>query len=144
MGEATIHLRPMEAGDVNFVLSSWLRSYRDASPDVQESRIPGAVYWPMHEAVVRDCMKRGQVAVAYQPDAPEVILGWACLEETANHSRALHYLYVKHLYRAFHVEDFLSTWLPECRWYTHRTPRLQAVAERLSLTFNPYLAGVAP
>jgi GNAT superfamily N-acetyltransferase len=76
---------------------------------------------------------RSRVLVAYFPEVPDEVLGWSCLEGSA-----LHYVYVKGVYRRRGIGKGL---VPDsAKWYTHPTDREGRVfAESLSLKFNPFL-----
>lgn len=136
-----VSLRPMVASDAAFVFDSWLDSYRDNN---QEAK---AVPWPVYRSMQRTLIDRlrhrsgSEVLVACASDAEWQILGWACSERTTA-GGVLHYLYVKAPYRGFDITSLLAEPLRgRCRWYSHRTPKLERVARSLGLTFNPYLAG---
>jgi hypothetical protein len=136
--QPAVALRSGGPSDAGFIFDSWLNSFRDYNPEARE--VPKRIYFEMHRALLRELLERANVVVACGRETPEVILGWAAFE-----ADSLHYLYVKSLYRGFDVTALLLEAVPSsCRWFTHRTPKLQRVAAQRGLTFNPYLAGVVP
>lgn len=77
---------------------------------------------------------RSKVLVAFFPEVPDEVLGWSCVE-----GDALHYVYVKAVYRRRGIGTGLVP-AAAAKWYTHPTDREGRVfAESLSLKFNPFL-----
>ena len=87
--------RPMVAEDEGFVLSSWLRSYRDRFARAIAARpheLDYRRYWSedgLKGAVVAQIRRTGGVVCADSED-PETILGWA-----VGNVECVHYVYVK-------------------------------------------------
>lgn len=139
--QSTVSVRQMVASDAPFVLDSWLTSFRDNNPEAK--LVPSPVYRSMQRFCIDRILSKPdtRVLVACNPGAQWQILGWAAVGESAGQG-VLHYLYIKQDYRGFDLTSFLAEPLRgRCRWYSHRTPKLERVARSLGLTFNPYLAG---
>src|SRR5690349_14249049 len=94
-------LRPMRAGDLNFIRSSWLKSYERSV----RGTVPSSSYFELHWEVVRGLLERPsvRVVVASERAAEDHLVGWACAEPGApppHTRRALaHYTYVKSAFR---------------------------------------------
>jgi hypothetical protein len=118
-----VAFRPMAPGDVNFVLDSWLRSYRE-SP--YAGCIPNNRFFDiMHEAVEGLLARGAKVEVACAKHDPDKILGWLC-GEIINEELCLHFCYVKDPYRRMGLMTELLDRLDEThkegkRMYTFKT-----------------------
>lgn len=111
-----LELRAMREDDRHYVLSSWLRSYAGRAREARDYASIDAFYAD-YAPVVRALLARSQVIVASLKENPDVIVGWAAVEDDA-----LHYVLVKPRWRRLGVArwmltDFAS--LPVA--YTHRT-----------------------
>lgn len=130
-------IRDAVADDLNFILSSWLKSYRQSSQFAKH--IPSRLYFEWHQKVIKRILERQttRVRVAYTPEAPEVILGYFVAEEQGDIWVA-HYLYVKKAFRRFGIakELFNNVGYME---YTHMTDECRWILNKvLSLVYNPY------
>lgn len=108
-----IILRPIEPGDVPFVLSSWLKSY---SHGCRRSRRWPEAYKERHRTAVMKLIERCAVIVAAFDEDPETIMGWACCESNEKEA-VLHYLYVRQEARhqglaKFMIQPILDSGLP--------------------------------
>lgn len=139
--------RVMEEGDLNFVLSTWLKSYRvDAKEDLVNpvvSRIPGRTYFKGQEAAIKKILKNASVLVACDKDDPSFITGYFVFESTK-----LHYLYVKGTFRnrgiARKLLDQSGLDLTHPFEFTHHTPDIFWIKRKLPLLhYNPYLEETA-
>jgi hypothetical protein len=90
---AEIIYRDATIDDVNFILSSWLKSYRPSAPLVSDE-----VYFREHKALVMQLIQRSAVHIACDPSYPLSIYGYAVVEQGA-----VHYVYVKFALRKFGV-----------------------------------------
>lgn len=98
-------LRPGTEADHNFVLSSWIRSYRgNGSPWVPTEA---------HHRLIEAALKRDKLWVACGITDPSVIYGWACGNE-----EALHYVFVKLDFRSMKMarELIFRAAAPHPRW----------------------------
>lgn len=99
-------IRSAQPEDVNFILNSWLMSYRH-SPFAKG--VLKDVYFKKHHEFVKACLARSAVFCAVSKDDTTQIYGWVCIEPPTGHelTRALHYVYVKHPYRNFGIGSSL-------------------------------------
>lgn len=92
-----VSLRPATAGDLGLVYSSWMRSYWDAKP-ASLAGVPRELYFSDagHHGVIDRLLRRPDaiLSVACDTKDHDEIYGWACWS-----ARALHYVYVKELWR---------------------------------------------
>ncbi len=129
-----VTLRAFAPTDAGLVFSSWLRSYWDARP-LPLREVPRELFFADrgHHGVVTRLIGRGAVVVACSDD-PDEIYGWMCID-----GRALHYVYVKELWRSKGVARALMASLPEALDVSHLTRAfIEGPGKRRRVTYNPY------
>jgi hypothetical protein len=133
--QPTVTLRGPLPSDMPFILSSWLRSYRKASP------VSGPVYYVGQEAVIRRLLVRSSIVLACNPEDPSTVLGYVVFERVPS-GGLVHYVYVKELVRRCGLAARLLSEVPgPFRSHTHET-RAEGVARlkaRFPSVYNPYL-----
>jgi hypothetical protein len=132
----------MEETDRNFILATWLKSYRVITPDdiinPVISRIPGRVYFAGHEPLIKSLLLRAKTLVACDRDDPAFIAGYITFEPGK-----IHYIYVKGTMRMQGIAKllFTATGQPpqETVEYSHHTPAVYWMKDKLSnIQYNPY------
>lgn len=94
-----VSIRPLEAQDSPFVMSSFLRSYRDEGGNASLSN---EVYYALYKPRANRLVDRSTVLVITPEDDAWQILGWIAFEDVT-----LHYAYVKSTYRRMGLFDRL-------------------------------------
>ena len=93
------------------------------------------IYYDWHHRIIENALKRNAyILVAYPKGSPEVIVGYACVENDA-----LHYVYVK---KAFQQMNIATTMLKglHFKYYTHRTDDTKYLMSLIpEAIYNPYL-----
>lgn len=138
---AEVQLRPMVASDVNFILHSWLESYRK-SPQVET--VLGPVYFRQHHRLLSSLLPGCSVIVLANPEDLNQILGWACWQKLSDFL-VLHYVYVKAPFRQLGLARTMVEFAKRATQTTgvhhsHSTRAGLRLARRLGSVFNPYLA----
>jgi len=90
-----IQIRAASADDVNFIMSSWKRSWRE-SP--WAGCIRNDEYYESIRSTIEGLVARGaEFLVAVPASGPDIsrIMGWVCSEALSDGVCAIHYLYVK-------------------------------------------------
>lgn len=128
-----ILVRPSEHGDENYIRSSWLRS-NESSPVART--FGRKAYYSGHHQLVCRLLARHPVRVACSVDAPDTIVGWACVEPPS----VVHYVFVREEFRRYGVARRLLADLPERVTYTHRTDVCKALPIPAAWFFNMYRA----
>lgn len=99
----SIDFRPPTPTDENFILSSWLESYR-RSP--WSGVLPDTAFYDSHRTHLQSIVSRPATSIlcCYAPSEapPNDLFGWVCWE-----GGTLHYIYIKHLYRKMGVAKAL-------------------------------------
>lgn len=136
----TLLIRHAHKGDVPFITSSWLRSFRDG--DMVEG-VPNQVYFYWHHKVLENVLSRATVMILCLPDSPDVILAWFCFEATEGGLIA-HYIYTKNSFRkaglAKKLYDFvLAEESPSQIFATHRVNPIGREFRKKNILYNPYL-----
>lgn len=119
-------LQPAEPNHQNFIFSSWLRSYRNS--DITRF-VPNEVYYEKHSELVTKLLDTSTVLMAVNADCPDQIFGFICYDETA-----IHYVYVKYIYRKMGLAKLLLEQALHTTVVTHLPPKLSP-----TFTYNPYL-----
>lgn len=89
-----VAFRPFVASDHNFILNSWLKSWRNGPL----RSIPNEQYYAEQTFVVQQLLANSRVTVACSPDDAEQIFGYIVSQDSPA-GRYVHYLYVKLPYR---------------------------------------------
>lgn len=117
-----INIRKVMPADLNFILDSWLKSWRISR---YSGTIPNNLYFPTQRATIEGLIGRGAIFLVASPEGQdEVILGWAC-GETKEDKTVLHYVYVKDPYLEKGIESDLVEALPGAKpgFITHNQQR---------------------
>lgn len=116
--------------DQKFIRSSWHRNYWKTWAC---KRIPWESYWPGQDRRINRLLERAHTLVAFFPEVPDEVLGWACIE-----GETLHYIYVKAAYRRSGIAAGMTR--GKVAWYSHATNEAgKAFMENVGAKFNPYL-----
>lgn len=90
-----IRIRAFDPDDAHFVISSWLRSYRDYKPQARDEK-----YYYRQQQLITTLSTRCPMAVACDAKLPGFILGWACAEPYQKGQPFIaHYAFTKLTYR---------------------------------------------
>lgn len=136
-----IKIRSFVPTDTNFILSSWLRSYKEKSQFAR--RILYSVYFQYHEPVVKFLIKQGTVLIAYSEKEPDIIGGYFCFEKTPHEFRG-HYCYVRKSMRGLGLARALvqasGMESHERKFFTHWTSFIdEMINDQEKMVYNPYL-----
>ena len=137
----TVQIRPYEAGDVSFIFSSWLKSYR-GSPVVRS--VPNTIYYAKHHEVIEKILSAAgtEVWVACHEDSPENILGYVVATH-GNDSVIIHWVYSKQMVRMQGLAKRLIKKAIDGSHnpvsYTHYTKMVDILKGDAKASYNPYL-----
>lgn len=132
IGPADVAIREAVAGDVPFVLNSWLQSFARA-PFAR--LVPVDAYWRGHHELVLSVLGRSETRVACSPTDTDAIMGWSVTAPGV-----VHYVYVKFPYRRLGIARRLLAHVPEAARYTHATPVLASLPVPRGWQWDPYPA----
>lgn len=136
-----VKIRPAHGQDINFILNSWLKRYRDA---IRARFVTDNTYFSIqHDVITSILAQPGLVAlVACNPEDENQIYGYVIAEK--NHIVPdllfIHWIYVKGPFRRFNVAKMLLSSLPQdCSQihYTHRTKLVDVLDKTQRAIFNP-------
>lgn len=134
-----ISIREAQEGDIPFLFSSWLKSYRSG---LLPRQVDNTIFFSEHHKVVEKLLNRSKTLIAVDPDDPATIYGWLCFERIDG-LFVLHYVYIKHTFRAMGVmrqlmlateQDFKLAGL-----FSHMTKIFERLSLKYNLVYNPYL-----
>lgn len=127
-------IRPMLEADVNFILSTWLRSYYD---ELKRNGTKGVIYpkddvfFQGHQERIKNLLKSAKCEVCTAPDDDNQIIGWVTFD-----NYAVHYCYVKQVFRKMGVAKALISRALTARSYSHHTRFTRYVNK--GLIYDPY------
>lgn len=94
--EACVFRSYLLEDDLNFILNSWMTSYR-----TEFHFLPDKVYYTGMQKLIGALALESQVLIAHDPADLNNILGWLVYRAQAEGPILVHYAYVKHRYRQF-------------------------------------------
>ena len=129
-----IRIRSRQDGDFNFILNSWMKSYK------KHSGVRPDVYFVEHHKLVHHILSRAETLVACSKDDPTQIYGYLVYEPDV--FTIIHFAFVKQTFRHLNVmRELLSKInLTDPVIVTHDNRHdLKHIQKRLKI-FNPYKA----
>lgn len=139
MNEMQIAIRIMEPGDKNFILSTWLRSYKHSSSFAK--RITNSIYYFFHHNIVTNILERPdtKVTVACNPQDPNVIYAYL-VQGGFEDQVVVHYIYVKAPFRGLGIAGRLAEEIPAKFVFSHWTFSCDRIVDKYpGACFVPYL-----
>lgn len=142
-------MRYATEGDQNFIINSWLKSYRDSN---FADPITSDVYFKQHRSLIIDMLSDGVTIVACNPDSTDQIFGWVNAIPSEVGITVFNYVYVKHPYRRLGIGGMLRREaLHKCNHdmelpalATHSTRMLiDLLSDKWNIIYNPYLIGAS-
>lgn len=152
--------RAAEENDYNFVLSTWLKSYRQNNESARH--IKPQIYFANHKRFIDRILDDSQCIIACNPEEPTQIFGYGVFEEAADQVALVHCIYVKLTYRRLGIgTDLLYTMLGAAQ-HDHALPVVishlpdrslprggeerpssfwEILQPKWNLVYNPYLSG---
>lgn len=98
-GEFPIIIRQGIEQDVPFVISSWLKSYRQSN---SASSMEGDTYFSTHGKAIKHLLPYFRSAIACDPDNIQDIYGYIVYHESVS-VPIIHYIYVKKHFRTMKI-----------------------------------------
>jgi len=136
-----VTIRETVKEDENFILNSWLHSYRESQFASQISR---SIYFTFHEQLLKALLKRETIKklVAVSQDEKDLIYGYAIYEVMGDY-KIFHYIYVKRPFSGFGIAKELLKNAPfplqKGVYASHLTYKGKKLVEDNHLTYCPYL-----
>lgn len=127
-------LRPANGTELNFILSSWIRSFKRSS---FASKIPWDIYKERQDAAIKSIMVSGaEFTVACNPEDESQAFGWISYHRTPS-LPVIHYIYVKEPFRRFKIATGLIASVGNDFIYTHLTSGFERM--KREGVYDPYL-----
>ena len=89
------NLRGPTADDLQFIMNSWLKSYRNSD---LTNYVPNKLYYDYHGALIKNILNRSLVSIICDVEDPSHVYGYVCYE-LLNEIFILHYVYIKFNFR---------------------------------------------
>lgn len=134
-----VMLRGIQEDDLHFIFSSWLKSYRSSN---FAKNITNTIYFDQQHKLIEHLLSSSQVVIACRKEDPKEIFGYIVASKIGN-VFAVHYVYVKHLFRHLGIGKLLLNSLnpqdAQAMCYTHDTPTATRLAAKFGLVYHPFL-----
>ena len=119
-------IRPPQKEDIEFIYSTWTRSYRHGSA-MGKSLNSDAEFYKEYNKVIDWLLSQPdtEVHVACLPDQPPVILGYAVSQK-----RILHFLFIKEAFKNLGIEESLLKEIGKIDVYTHKTVSIKKIMHK--------------
>lgn len=135
-----VRIRTMQDKDFNFIINSWLKSYKYSGSAVRRMR--DSDYYIAYEPIVKVLIQRSDIYVACLREEPEVILGYIAVEPAeVGTTDVIHYLLVKDLWQRIGIGKYLLQAAdpgPQS-YFTHWTSPMDSLANKITYRYNPFL-----
>jgi GNAT superfamily N-acetyltransferase len=129
-----------KAEDFNFIINSWLKSYR-VSPSCRD--ISNGIYFAGQTDIIENLLRNPETIgmILCAKDDPDQIMGYAIFDNSAP---VLHYLYVKHPFRKRGFGKLLFSIVQD----HHRNKRIHVTSlprnmgkmvKKYHMVYNPYV-----
>ncbi len=135
-----VRLRNMQAEDKNFILNSWLKSYRKA-PAVR--RMENNAYFHEQSKIIKDLLENVNVLIACSAEDSTQIYGYLVSQRIDN-VFVMHYLYTKLPFRNCGIGKMLIAGRDHelgklAAVYTHHTDQANRLAYKYKFMYNPFV-----
>lgn len=132
-------IRPAEEGDLNFIRSSWLRTYATSNFRRYMTR---EVYYTGHGELVDDILQRCNALIAANPEDPSQIYAYIVFELYGD-VLVLHFVYVKDVYRKLGFCGKLISLLQSgaksrVTISSHANECFRFIDKKYNVLYNPY------
>ena len=133
-------LRIANKDDFNFILSTWLKSYRSSRAT---NNINNDIYYSMLDSKVKHVLNADNTLtlLAVNPEDDTQIYGYTVVQ-IINVIPVLHYVYVKHSFRKFGIASHLLNTIEgfnEIPTLITHEPKDVNLLKKYKLVYNPYL-----
>jgi GNAT superfamily N-acetyltransferase len=129
-------LRDRKPSDDNFILSSWVSSYRH---NPLFGAMPVNTYFSRYRAFTLSVLDRSYAVVACDPEEPDVLFGY-CVYRFIGDVPVVSYVYVKQVFRRFGLATQLLEFVSkDTKLVTAMMPKLEGWARRMNCVFDPFM-----
>jgi len=142
-----VAFRLMRESDKNFIINSWLQSYRNSPTTVSVSN---GVYYTFQSRIIETILDYSTPIMAVDTEDDNIILGYICAQICAMEKMIVDWVYVKHNFKNFGLASALIGEMQEAYpvkviEYTHQ-PKvtskhfLDKLSQNYTVFYNPFKA----
>lgn len=139
MSKESVLLREPDKEDINFIFSSWLKSFRTSN---FAKNVSNTIYFDQHHKVIESLLQNSKVIIACNRDDKKQIFGYI-VATRIDGIFTVHYAYVKHTYRRLGIGKLLLSAfnhdIRDLSCYTHDTHMGNKLAAKFNFVYHPYL-----
>lgn len=132
--------RPYNEQDLNFISSSWGKSYYDNSDYERVMTEPqfDKYHRPKRTKILNN--KDSTILICASKNDPYLIIGWICLTHLSDQKGTiLHYLYVKEAFRKLKIAEELLELLSTPVLVTHLTKKGKNILDKNGYFYVPHI-----
>lgn len=138
MRKVPLKLRAPSNEDLNFILNSWLKSFRNSSFGSPQCN---AVYYKNQQLLIKALLSQNLITVACSEQDDNHIYGYCVFNYLPGDILCIHYLYTKFSFRKMGiarriVDSIQKVDMPVL--YTHHTKFAELLKNKLSIIYDPY------
>lgn len=128
-----VSIRDMQPTDLNFILSSWCKS---AYEQPLIAWVPKGTYMRLYHDYIEHALVSGhiRIRVACDPYETSQIFGWLAFDD-----QAVHYVYVKLIYREQGIGQMLMSSVFKCQYAVNITHHTLKNTRTTQLNYRPAL-----
>lgn len=128
----------MRSTDFNYVISSWLKTFKYSGPHVRRMRDQD--YYLAYEPIIKRLITKSDVYVASLREEPDVIVGYLAIERHQDYD-VIHFTLVKDLWQKMGVGRYLIEAVEPkfTTYFTHWTSPIQSLINKIPFIYNPFL-----
>lgn len=133
-----IKIRAMRDSDFNFIINSWLKTYKYSGPHVR--RMLDSLYYEYYEPKVKELIRRSDIYIACLREDEDVIVGYLAIEPKETFD-VIHFVLVKDLWQRMGIgHHLLCAAAPKLKTYfSHWTSPMQSLVNKYPFVYNPFL-----
>jgi hypothetical protein len=137
------HYRTLKEGDFHFVLSNWLKSFRES---LEAAPVQNDIYFIGQKNLILNLLATSNCKVACNPEEPDQVYAYLIYDEYEEGSKIplIHFAYTKFNFRHLGIMKNLAKYClegfnTEKIIISHFTRTSDRLIEKYNLVFNPYV-----
>lgn len=128
-----VEIRQAIPNDINFIFSTWLKSYRKSS--FVGEKVENKEFFNNYNQIIDNLLLKSTTYVACLKDDEIVICGYICAQDDI-----IHYIFVKEVFRNLGIARKLIKHMEVPPTYTtHLTRMSEGLLVKFNLKYNPFL-----
>jgi hypothetical protein len=129
-------IREATPSDINFILNSWLKSYR-CHEDM--TRMSNEDYYKYYKAHIVELLQKSGIKISCEQDDHNFIYGYICYDLLKD-NLIIHYIYTRYSHRKLGIANGLISSLDKKElWCTSANRIFDELKAKYKIQYNPYI-----